>query len=467
MRRRTPLEAIAGRPLPYLVLGAVVAAGCHGSTPSGTPLDVRPKVRLVRPQKRTITRSIGQPGFVYAYEQTAIYPKVAGFIEKWSVDIGDPIKKGQLIVEIFVPELAAEHAQKKAMVVQSEALVRVAEQAVAVARQSQSMAAAQLKEARANVGKFEASVQRWQSEVQRLTSASTENVVNPQILEESRKQLKADQAAREASKATVVAAGANEQARAADVGKAQVDVDAAKAKAQVDRAEEQRVAALLGYTRILAPYDGIVVLRNANTGDYVQPGGGDLSAARGSADESAARGAPIYVVARTDIVRIYVDVPENEADYVTAGTKAKITVPAVAGQEFDAPVTRTSWSLLPRSRTLRAEVDLTNSRGRLRPGMYAYGRVLIQRSGVRALPLACVVEVGNQNVCYLNDNGKAGRTPVQTGIDDGKWVEVQGKQENGGWTPFTGSEEVIEGDLAELSNGRRVQVIDQPAPDGG
>jgi HlyD family secretion protein len=438
------------------------AVGCHKPQLDGKPIDVRPKVQLLNPEKRTIARGVGQPSFIYAYEQTAIYPKVTGYIDKWNVDIGDRIKKGDILTEIFVPELVANLHQKQAQVVQSDTLIRVADQMVDVAQHNYAAASARTQEARANVGKFQASVERWQSEVQRLSAATDERVINPQILSESQKQLKSDTASRDAAKATAVAAEADELARKADVDKAKVDVEAARAKAAVDRAEEQRVAALVDYTHVQAPYDGIVVLRNANTGDYVEPGVGDLSAARGSPDESAARGTPIYVVARTDKVRVYVDVPEMEANYVVKGTKAKISIPARAAEEIDAAVTRTSWSLQARSRTLRAEVDLPNPNAQLRPGMYAYGTVSIERRDVWAAPVLCVLEVGNQNVCYLHADGRAVRTPVQAGISDGQWIELLRKQEDGHWVPFTGSEQIIRGDLAELSSGEKVEVNKAP-----
>jgi multidrug efflux pump subunit AcrA (membrane-fusion protein) len=465
MSRRRIFADFASGPLrvgPGL-LAVLVAAGCHHAPPQGHAINVKPKVQIVKPETRTITREVGQPGFVYAYEQTAIYPKVTGYLDKWYVDRGDRIAKGQTIADVSVPELVAEYREKQALAAQSEVQIRVAQQMVDVAERYAQVAGAQVQEARANVNKYQASVERWESEVKRLASAADDRAINPQILEESRKQLKSDTAAREAAKATLGASMANEEARKADVEKAKVDVEAARAKAAVDRAGVERLAALVSYTHILAPYDGIIVDRNANTGDYVQPGTGDLSASSGGPQGDNTRGGAIYVVARTDQVRVYVDVPEVEANYVAAGTKAKIKVQGLEGEEIDAAVTRTSWSLQVRSRTLRAEVDLPNPNARLLPGMYAYGTVVIERPKVRALPLGCVVEVGNQNVCFVYENGKIAQTPVRTGVSDGKWVEVVGKKIDGKWTAFTGSEAVVEGDLAELHNGQEVDVAEPPA----
>ena len=77
----------------------------------------------------------------------------------------------------------------------------------------------------------------------------------------------------------------------------------------------------MSYTSLTATYDGIVVVRNANTGDFVQPAGGDKSVSRHASDLTVGHGALIYVVARTDLIRVYVDVPEIDANNVTVGTR--------------------------------------------------------------------------------------------------------------------------------------------------
>ena len=89
--------------------------------------------------------------------------------------------------------------------------------------------------------------------------------------------------------------------------------------------------------------------------------------------------APIYVVDRTDVVRIFVDIPEQDANYVHIGTKATVLAKAYRDEPIPAEVTRTSWALNIKSRTLRAEIDLPNPGSQLLPGMYAYAKVIIER----------------------------------------------------------------------------------------
>ncbi|MCH8924465.1 MAG: efflux RND transporter periplasmic adaptor subunit [Planctomycetes bacterium] len=243
----------------------------------------------------------------------------------------------------------------------------------------------------------------------------------------------------------------------------------AKAKLDVAKADEKRVEALYGYTKLLAPYDGIVVLRNVNTGDFVLPATGDPSAAKRSGDQSAAGATPVYVVARTDVVRVYVDVPEQAANYIVSRvdvnncdprpvTKATVLVSAYQNDHLLAEVTRSSWSLNFTSRTLRAEIDLHNPDAKLLPGMYAYGQVEFERKGVMALPHAATTEIGNQICCYLYKDGKALETPIETGIRAKEWTEVLKKKVDGQWRDFDGKEQVILGNMSEIFNGQEVLV---------
>ncbi len=98
--------------------------------------------------------------------------------------------------------------------------------------------------------------------------------------------------------------------------------------------------------------------------------------------------APIYVVDRMDIVRVYVDIPEADANYVHIGSNATVLVKAYRDRLIPGTVTRTSWALNIHSRTLRAEIDLKNPDSQVLPGMYAYANVIIERPKVWTLPVS-------------------------------------------------------------------------------
>lgn len=448
----------------------LVVCGCGGEAlPDKEPINTSPRVRLVKPTRRDLKRTVGQPSFIDAYEQTAIYAKLPGYVLDWKVDIGDRIKANQLLATLWIPELKEELALKKAQVDMDRALVDQAEKLVEVAQGKLAAATATVSESKANVGQSEALVIRWESEVNRLTKMVEADAVDVQILDESQRQLQASVAMRDAALATVQTSEAEKLAQAAELDKSRVDVLVAKARLEVATADYNRVKALYGYTRLVAPYDGIVVLRNANTGDFVLPATGDPSASNRSPDQSAAKATPIYVVARTDVVRIYVDVPEQEADYivskvdVNAGdprpvTKAAVEVAAFQTDELPGEVTRSSWALNFTSRTLRAEIDLHNPDAKLLPGMYAYGRVMFERKNAQVLPNATVTEIGNDMICYLYQDGKAMKTVVQTGVRNDNWTEVLKKQVDGEWKDFDGTEQVVLGNMAVLFDEEPVVV---------
>jgi HlyD family secretion protein len=181
--------------------------------------------------------------------------------------------------------------------------------------------------------------------------------------------------------------------------------------------------------------------------------------------QSPSGAAPIYVVDRTDIVRIFVDIPEQDANYVHIGTKAAVLAKAYRDQAISGTVTRTSWALNVKSRTLRAEIDLPNPNSQLLPGMYAYAKVIIERPGVRALPLTALTHSGEKTYCWKHENGKAVRTEVQTGVSDGEWIEITNYQLPSEptvadpWVPVNGSEQVILGDLSILADGGPVEIV--------
>jgi HlyD family secretion protein len=450
---------------PALLLLPGLLCGCADPKPlPASPIDLDPAVKVVHAQYRTLKRTVEQPGVIGAYERTALYAKVSGFVDKWNVDIGDRVKKGATLVDLAAPELVEQHRQMQAQVELDRAMVEQSHKLHLVAQRNVTAATEMVAQARADVNRYEADVERWQSEVKRLTGLVGEKVVDQQVLDETRRQLKSSQAALEAARAAVKTRDAERLATEATQERTKVDIGTAEARVQVAAAEERRLAALVSYLTITAPYDGVVFARNVNAGDFVLPATGDPTQGVFSLGVSPSRATPLYVLNRIDPVLFVVGVPEADAPYVASGTRANVRVPSLAGRELTARVTRTSWALNSTSRTLMAQIELSNPKAEFVPGMYAYGSVLIERPHVRALPVSTVTQIGNQAYCYLAVNGKAMRTPVQTGVSDGAWVEVSGKLDRpsgsseGTWVAFDGTEAVIDGDLSEISDGVLVSV---------
>ncbi len=430
---------------------------------------------MVHPQRRNIVRVVGQPSFVQSYERTSIYPKVTAFIEKWNVDIGDKVRKGDVLADLFVPELREDWGTKKATVEYDQEQVTFNERQVEVADAEVKAAKARLDEARSILGKYEAEVKRWDVQTKRIAREVERQVVAPQILLECQNELNADIAARDAAIAAIRKREAELLADEAALAKAVVDVAVARARVVVAQSEAKRMEAWVGYLKLFAPYDGIIVARNANTWDFVLPNTGDPTAMNRAPDLSpSGQAAPIYVVDRTDIVRIYVDIPERDANYIHIGSEARVKVWAYRDAWLPATVTRLSWALNNKSRTMRTEIDLPNPGSQILPGMYAYGEVVVERPNVLSLPKSTLISSGGKSFIWRYEDGHALRTEIQTGIRDGEWIEVTNHRIESGsageerWVPFDSSEKVLLGSkLSTLTEGAPVHVADSPAPTEG
>jgi HlyD family secretion protein len=465
----------AGRRLVFCLMAVLVVPGCrHDAEIEFISTAKPPKVRLVQPQARTIVRVVGQPSFIESYERTSIYPKPTAYIKKWVVDIGDKVKKVDVLATLFAPELVEELGTKKAAVVLDRERIALAMEVVEVAKADVAAAVARLSEAEAILQKFESEVERWSTEVARLDRQVSRTVVNAGILFESTNQLKSSVAARDKAKATITRAKAEVAAARARLAKAEVEVRVAEATLKVADSEEKYAKAWVDYLTLTAPFPGVISARNANTFDYVSPTGGDPTAFYLSPNIApGGTVAPIYVVDRLDVVRIFIDIAERDANFVKIGTKATVLARAFRDQELPATVTRVSWALNMKSRTLRAEVDLPNPDSQLLPGMYAYVKVIIERPHVMAMPLDALEYSGSQAFCRLYESGKAVRTELETGISDDTWIEIINRRrpvdpeapgDTVPWTPIDGTEHVILGDVSGLADDAPVDVA--PATTG-
>jgi len=233
--------------------------------------------------------------------------------------------------------------------------------------------------------------------------------------------------------------------------KAVADVRAAEAMRTVAERNRDYVKDQVGYMRLSAPYDCIVIQRNVNTGDFVQAA-------------TAGGNKPLYVVHRTDLMRIFVQVPETDADWVQMGAEARLRIQALPGRTFTGQVARISWSLDRTTRTLRAEIDVPNPDGRLRPGMYAYATLSADVAGVLTLPRSAVrtegdVTSGYKSYCYQVEEGKARRLLIELGSGDSERIEVLRKQvqPEGPWESFTGKEEIMRDKLSDVRDGQLVR----------
>jgi RND family efflux transporter MFP subunit len=231
---------------------------------------------------------------------------------------------------------------------------------------------------------------------------------------------------------------------------AKQDVDVAKAAAESAKHQRDSRRNLMDYTKVYAPFSGIITARFADPGALIQ-----------SATGSATQAAPLFTVMDLSKLRIYVSVPQESALLAKPGVPAVLTAREIPNREWKASITRTTGSLDPATRTLLVEIDLPNEKHELQPGMFITAKLLLeQHPNSLALPPAAIVsgKTRDEKWVYVVEQDKARRIPVRTGIDDGVWVEVV--------EGLTGEEQVVVVGKSGLTDGQAVKVSNYDLPAG-
>lgn len=434
---------------------AAGSAGCGRQAAEGQVASAPavPRVATVRPTRKLLRHTIEQPARIQAFERTPIHAKISGYVQDVRVEIGSRVGKGDLLAELWVPELREELKQKEARVVQAGIEIKQAEKALEVARANYKTAQSQVQEAVAGRKRARANCEYRKSESDRIDRLAHDQSIADRIRDEALNQLRSAEAACEEIEARVTSAEAARQESAARRDKAEIDLEAARNQLELAQADQRRLQALVDYARITAPFAGVVSARHVDTGHFLRPEGrhGDAN--------------PLFVVERTDRVRVFLEVPEIDAVLVKEGLTACIRVQALNEEEFLGKVAGSSWSLEPGQRTLRTEVDFDNPRGRLRPGMYAHAIIEVEQADAWTLPAATILTRDGQTFCYCANSGKAVRTPVKVGVRRGDVLEILKMQQRPAkpgdkarWVNCTGVEQVIATNPGELTEGQTIFV---------
>ncbi len=349
------LLRIAGLVLPGIGLALLpfLATGCSHETKAAEEKKGL-EVGTTYPVRKDLTREVQQPGFLRPYEQTPIYTKIAGFAYEPQYDIGDYVRKGATMLELYVPEVVQDLRLKAAKVEQAKADKDAADAAKEAADAGVHAADADVKAKTAGIASAIAQVKRWQAEEDRGLAMLGKGVFDKATADEQTNQLRASEAWLDETRAREATAKAQLWRAKANFTKAVADVKVAKASVDVAQADHDQKEDWLAYRYIPAPYDGVVTLRNVHTGHFLQP------VNSGSTSKAAE---PLFVMMRTDKMRCILDVPERDAVFVKDGDKAVINFDAMPGVPVIGRVTRNAGTLDERARTLRLEVWLDNPTG--------------------------------------------------------------------------------------------------------
>jgi multidrug efflux pump subunit AcrA (membrane-fusion protein) len=356
-----------------IAAGVIIAQRNMAAAPAqakSTEADSRPRVEVVHPRRVTVARRLQTNATLAAFEEADLFAKVTGYLSDVRVDIGDDVKAGQVLAVIDIPELEQQLAEDQAQLASKQSALETARRQVDHDRANRTLQDITLK---------------------RQEALFKDQWVPAQMVDQTR----ADAAV---AKANVGVAKANRTLAAH-----QIDLAAATV---------EKTKALLAYSQIVAPFDGVVARRLVNRGDLVQAPTGTLMT-------------PLFTVQRIDTIRVFCDVPENDVPLVHIGDPAIVKPSGLEGKPFIGKVTRYSLRLDPETRNMRTEIDLPNPEERLYPGMYAQVSLeMNRRPDVLTVPAAAVGSDGDGSFVNTIADNRITRLAVRTGLTDNGRIEV-------------------------------------------
>lgn len=390
-----------------LLIGVVAIALALMKNSSGTPpitpaqasANEEVSVQVALPERKEVTRQVVLAGSVEAFEQATLYAKTSGYLKWIKVDIGDRVSKGEVLAEIDVPEMAPEYQG----------------------------AEAEVERARMNIENGQAELERAKAELElkrityeRLKSIRDQepDVMPQQQVDEAKAQF--------------------------DVARAMVSVAESKIKvhrSEVSKAEASRarLATLMEYTKIRAPFSGVIIKRHVDPGALIQHASSQTNVS------------PVVTIASVDTLRVFVDVAEPEVALVKRGNPVTLRVDSLPERVFTGACTRFAGALDPKTRTMRTQIDIPNRDGVLRPGMYASVIFSLgRREDALTVPASALIIEGEKSYVYTVADGKARRVEVRIGSDDGIRVEIT--------KGLTGSEPVVTSGKNSVKDGTPVKV---------
>jgi RND family efflux transporter MFP subunit len=355
---------------------------------------------------KPIFRQLTLSSELVPFQEIDVFAKESGYIKgPILVDYGSRVKAGQLMATLEIPELEAQ-IQQDASAVQS--------------------ASDQVMRAQNEITSLESVQKVYHLAYTRLKGVS-----------DSRPGLVAQQELDAAQGKDLEFAAQIEVAKAS-MASAQGLLDAAKAKQQHDQV-------LFDYSKITAPFAGVVTQRYANEGTLMQAG-----------TSSSTNVLPLVRLSEDDLFRLQIPVPESYVKYIRIGDPVQVRVPSL-DQSFPGKVARFSTDVAEETRTMHTEVDVPNPTHVLIPGVYAEATLdLDRRNDALVVPLEAVNQNGSETTVFLVDasNHLAERS-IKLGLQTPSDAEVL--------EGLSGGDKVVVSDRSGLKTGMLVkpQVVEQ------
>ncbi len=373
--RRTSRIGIASALTAFAATAMLVAGGC--GTESGrasAAKDPTPVAAVVNVTRADIAQEFSTAAVFRPYQEISVYAKVSGYVRNINVDIGDRVRKGELLATLEVPELVANVNRARASVARSQE---------------------ELLSAQSNLESEKSTYSVAHVAYTRLAEVSKERpglVAQQEVDDAQGKDLQA-QAGMNASKSAV---------------------SAAEQQLIADKAELAKEMSMEDYSRITAPFDGVITQRYADKGAMV---------AAGTASEKQVL--PIVQLSQNTLLRLDIPVPESVVPGIREGAPVAVQVAAL-NKTFQGKVVRFTRQLDLSTRTMMTEIYVPNPTLELVPGMYGTAMLGLRSSkNALVLPAEAVIE-GEQSpyVLTVDGNGEVAKKNVTLGIQEPGKVEI-------------------------------------------
>lgn len=378
---------------------------------NGTKQEDWPSVAVAHASRSDLSRSLALTAEFIPFQEVDVMSKVAGFVKDIRVDIGDRVRAGEVLATLEVPEMQDDMARAAAMVERSDA---------------------EIKHARDDVERAKAAHQLAHVSYQRLqdVSKTKPGLIAQQELDDARSKDLVAEAQESAAESSLLAA---------------------QQQTQVNRADQSRYKTLYNYTKVIAPFNGVVTMRYANTGSMIQAG---------TASQSQAM--PVVRISENSLLRLMLPVPESAVARIRLGQQVEVHVSAL-GRSFPGKVARFSDKVATTTRTMETEVDVPNPSLVIIPGMYAEVDLHLEdRPDALSIPISAIDLMSTEKAVYkVSADGTVEVVPVKLGIETADRVEVLSGLKEG--------DLVIVGPRAALKAGDKVKPelvnVKQPEPE--
>jgi RND family efflux transporter MFP subunit len=387
------------------LLAMIAGTGCsRGSAVTAGAAPSAPSVGTAKVETRPLAEHLTVSSELVPYQEIDVYAKVAGYVKDINVDYGTHVHKGQVMATLEVPELAAQLQQDEA----------------AIKARNNEVTRAQNEVARA----------RAQGGVLHLQYTRLADV------SKTKKGLVAQQEVDDAQ--------SKDLAAESNVDASQGSLEAAKSEVAVAEAKLVHDQALFDYSKIVAPFDGVVTQRYANDGALMQAG------------TTSVQATPLVRLSDENLYRLVIPIPESDVKFIHIGDPVEVRVPSL-DKVLQGTVARFSAELNGNTRTMHTEVNVPNPGGQLVPGLYAEAVVMLNRKGnALVVPVQALTRDNDKaSVLVVGPDNRIENRPVTLGLETPSYVELTSGVEAG--------EQVVVSDRGGLKAGQIVKpAVSEP-----